>query len=131
MPFGIHQPPGTDNALGEIKFLFPNSHNIYMHDTPNRNLFAQNVRAFSHGCVRVQNPRDFAAMVLGWSPEDVAKRVTSKHSETIRLKTKIPVHITYFTAWPDESGNMLYFNDIYGRDRAMDTARSATVLAGN
>jgi murein L,D-transpeptidase YcbB/YkuD len=131
VPYGIHQPPGADNALGEIKFLFPNSHNIYMHDTPSRDLFARDVRAFSHGCVRVQNPRDFAAVVLGWSPEDVAKRITSKRSETIRLKTKIPVHITYFTAWPDESGNIQFFNDIYGRDRAMETARSAIVLARN
>lgn len=131
VPFGIHQPPGSENALGEIKFLFPNSHNIYMHDTPKRELFSEDVRAFSHGCVRVQNPRDFAAVILGWSSEDVAAHVTSKRSETIRLKSKVPVYIGYFTAWPDESGNIQYFNDIYGRDHAMDTARSATLLARN
>jgi murein L,D-transpeptidase YcbB/YkuD len=131
VPYGIHQPPGSDNALGEIKFLFPNSHNIYMHDTPKRELFTEDVRAFSHGCVRVQNPREFASVLLGWSAEDVTEHVTSKKSETVRMKSKIPVYLTYFTAWPDESGNIQYFNDIYGRDRSMETARSATFLARN
>jgi murein L,D-transpeptidase YcbB/YkuD len=131
VPFGIHQPPGDKNALGEIKFLFPNSHNIYMHDTPTRELFEDEVRAFSHGCVRVQNPREFASVVLGWSAEEVAAHIASKGSETVKLKHKLPVHITYFTAWPDSQGNIRYFNDIYGRDKAMETARSATVVAQN
>jgi murein L,D-transpeptidase YcbB/YkuD len=131
VPFGIHQPPGDKNALGEIKFLFPNTHDIYMHDTPTRNLFEDDERAFSHGCVRVQNPRDFASVVLGWSQEEVAAHVASKASETVRLKHKLPVHLTYFTAWPDSQGNIRYFNDIYGRDKAMETARSATVVARN
>jgi len=131
VPYGIHQPPGDKNALGEIKFLFPNTHNIYMHDTPTRELFEDEVRAFSHGCVRVQNPRDFASVVLGWSAEEVAAHVASKGSETVKLKHKLPVHITYFTAWPDSQGNIRYFNDIYGRDKAMETARSATVVARN
>lgn len=129
VPFGIQQPPGEKNALGELKFLFPNSHDIYMHDTPNRELFDSDVRAFSHGCVRVQNPRDFAAILLGWSPEEVASHVESAASETVRLKRKLPVHITYFTAWPDASGKIRYFNDIYERDKAMETARSAILLA--
>lgn len=129
VPFGIQQPPGVKNALGEIKFLFPNAHNIYMHDTPNRELFDNEVRAFSHGCVRVQNPRDFASVILGWDRSKVDENVESKQSETIRLKQKIPVHITYFTAWPDENGKIQYFNDIYGRDKAMETARSSVVLA--
>jgi murein L,D-transpeptidase YcbB/YkuD len=131
VPYGIHQPPGDKNALGEIKFLFPNSHNIYMHDTPSRELFEDEVRAFSHGCVRVQNPREFASVVLGWSPEEVAAHVASKGSETVKLKHKLPVYIGYFTAWPDSEGNIRYFNDIYGRDKAMETARSATVVARN
>lgn len=129
VPFGIQQPPGSDNALGELKFLFPNTHDIYMHDTPTRELFGQDVRAFSHGCVRVQNPREFASIVLGMSPEDVAKRVESKKSETVKLKAKLPVHIAYFTAWPDASGKISYFKDIYGRDEAMENARSAILVA--
>ncbi|MFM8746922.1 MAG: murein L,D-transpeptidase [Aestuariivirga sp.] len=131
VPYGIHQPPGEKNALGEVKFLFPNRHNIYMHDTPARELFEDEVRAFSHGCVRVQNPREFAAVVLGWNAGEVAAHIASKGSETIKLKTKLPVYIAYFTAWPDSAGNMRYFNDIYGRDKAMETARSATVVAQN
>jgi len=129
VPFGVQQPPGADNALGELKFLFPNAHDIYMHDTPSRNLFEQQVRAFSHGCVRVQDPRHFASVVLGWTPEEVAAKIESKSSETVRLKQKIPVHITYFTAWPDDQGNMVYYNDIYGRDRTLENARSATLVA--
>ena len=129
IPYGVQQPPGVKNALGELKFLFPNSHDIYMHDTPSRELFERDVRAFSHGCVRVQNPREFASVVLGWTPEEVAAKVETRASETVRLKQKLPVHITYFTAWPDETGNMVYFNDIYGRDKPLENARSATLVA--
>jgi len=129
VPFGVQQPPGSDNALGELKFLFPNSHDIYMHDTPSRELFERDMRAFSHGCVRVRDPRQFAAVVLGWTPEEVAAKVESKDSQTVRLKEKLPVHITYFTAWPDEAGNIVYFNDIYGRDRTLENARTATLVA--
>ena len=129
VPYGIQQPPGEKNALGELKFLFPNSHDIYMHDTPSRELFEKDMRAFSHGCVRVQDPRKFASVVLGITPEEVAAKVESRDSTTVRLKEKLPVHITYFTAWPDAAGNMVYFNDIYGRDRTLGIARSATLVA--
>jgi murein L,D-transpeptidase YcbB/YkuD len=129
VPYGIQQPPGEKNALGELKFLFPNSHDIYMHDTPSRELFEKDMRAFSHGCVRVQDPRKFASVVLGITPEEVAAKVESRDSTTVRLKEKLPVHITYFTAWPDAAGNMVYFNDIYGRDRTLEIARSATLVA--
>jgi murein L,D-transpeptidase YcbB/YkuD len=129
VPYGIQQPPGEKNALGELKFLFPNSHDIYMHDTPSRELFEKDMRAFSHGCVRVQDPRQFASVVLGMTPEEVAAKVESKDSTTVRLKEKLPVHITYFTAWPDAAGNIVYFNDIYGRDRTLEIARSATLVA--
>ena len=129
VPYGIQQPPGEKNALGELKFLFPNSHDIYMHDTPSRELFEKDMRAFSHGCVRVQDPRKFASVVLGMTPEEVAAKVESRDSTTVRLKEKLPVHITYFTAWPDAAGNMVYFNDIYGRDRTLEIARSATLVA--
>ena len=129
VPFGIQQPPGEKNALGEIKFLFPNSHNIYMHDTPSRELFEEDTRAFSHGCVRVQNPREFAAVLLRWEQEQVAAKVKTPKSETVRLKEKVPVHLTYFTAWPDETGKIRFFDDIYGRDKAMEDARSTLAVA--
>jgi murein L,D-transpeptidase YcbB/YkuD len=87
------------------------------------------MRAFSHGCVRVQNPREFATVVLGWTPEDVAAKLDSKASETVRLKQKLPVHISYFTAWPDDQGKIVYFNDIYGRDRPIENARTSTLVA--
>lgn len=129
VPYGIQQPPGAKNALGEVKFMFPNIHNIYMHDTPSRELFDDDKRAFSHGCVRVQNPREFAAVILGWDAAEVDQHIATPKSETVRLKEKIPVHLTYFTAWPDEDGKMRYFEDIYGRDKAMEDARSTVAVA--
>ena len=121
-PIGVQQPPGNGNALGELKFLFPNKHDIYMHDTPSRNLFAETTRAFSHGCVRVENPREFATVLLGWDRARVDKETDGGVSHSVALSQKIPVHITYFTAWPDSTGKMIYFNDIYGRDEAMQKA---------
>ncbi len=129
VPYGIQQPPGEKNALGELKFLFPNRHDIYMHDTPNRGLFNESVRAFSHGCVRVQNPREFASILLGWDRAKVDATTDSKESQSVRLPAKIPVHIAYFTAWPDESGKIKYFNDIYGRDESLEKAMSVTTIA--
>ncbi|MBC8037769.1 MAG: L,D-transpeptidase family protein [Rhizobiales bacterium] len=129
VPFNIQQPPGADNALGELKFLFPNSHNIYMHDTPTKKLFAEDVRTFSHGCIRVENPREFATVLLGWERSKVDANTEGKQSQTIALDSKVPVHITYFTAWPDADGKIQYYNDIYARDAAMDKAMTATLLA--
>ena len=129
VPYGVHQPPGAKNALGEVKFLFPNGHDIYMHDTPKRELFDEDMRAFSHGCVRVQNPREFASVLLGWDAATVDEHIGTPKSETVRLKEKIPVHLTYFTAWPDETGKIRYFEDIYGRDKSMDNARSTVTVA--
>jgi L,D-transpeptidase YcbB len=121
-PLGVQQPPGSDNALGELKFLFPNKHSIYMHDTPTRKLFGETIRSFSHGCVRVENPRDFAAVLLGWDRAKVDAMTESGKSQSVALSRKIPIHIAYFTAWPDSVGKMQYFNDIYGRDEAMERA---------
>ena len=125
-PYGVQQPPGNGNALGELKFLFPNKHDIYMHDTPSRNLFAQASRAFSHGCVRVENPREFATVLLGWDRSRVDDETDGGRSRSVQLTQKVPVHITYFTAWPDSTGKMMYFNDIYGRDEAMQKALTST-----
>jgi len=129
VPYNIQQPPGSDNALGELKFLFPNKHNIYMHDTPTKDLFAKDERAFSHGCVRVENPREFATVLLGWERARIDSNTEGGKSQTVALDTKVPVHITYFTAWPDKTGKIEYFKDIYGRDAAMDKAMTATLLA--
>ena len=141
--FGVQQPPGSDNALGELKFLFPNSHDIYMHDTPTKNLFAESSRAFSHGCVRVQNPREFASVLLGMSADEVAKNLGQKakkgknidpteafvDSHSVNLAQKVPVYLTYFTAWADADGKIQYYNDIYGRDTAMAKALAYDPLA--
>jgi murein L,D-transpeptidase YcbB/YkuD len=128
-PFGVQQPPGKGNALGELKFLFPNSHDIYMHDTPTKNLFAESTRTFSHGCIRVQNPREFATVLLGWDRDKVDRETDSGRSYSLALSQKIPVHITYFTAWPDSSGKINYFNDVYERDEAMEKALAAMAAA--
>ncbi len=125
---GIRQKPGPNNALGEVKFMFPNSHAIYLHDTPKRSLFESESRAFSHGCVRVQNPRELATHILGWSDEKVAGTIASGKNTPIQMQKKLPVHLTYFTAWTDENGNLAYFPDVYKRDdylaRAMNEERS-------
>jgi L,D-transpeptidase YcbB len=134
--FGVQQPPGSGNALGELKFLFPNGHDIYMHDTPTKNLFGDSTRAYSHGCVRVQNPREFASVLLGMSQDDVEKNLGQKakkgkeidpteafvDSHSINLAQKVPVYLTYFTAWADQTGKIQYYNDIYGRDAAIERA---------
>lgn len=128
-PFGVQQPPGKGNALGELKFLFPNSHDIYMHDTPTKNLFGESTRTFSHGCIRVQNPREFAQVILGWDREKIDRETDSRKSQSVVLSQKIPVHITYFTAWPDSTGKMSYFNDVYERDEAMEKALAVLASA--
>jgi len=128
-PFGVRQPPGPENALGEVKFLFPNTHHIYMHDTPAKSLFAKDMRAFSHGCVRVENPRRFAEVILGWDSEKVAAAIASDRNQGVKVKTPTQVHLTYFTAWPDESGRIRYFADVYGRDRLVAEAMGKTELA--
>ena len=120
--FGIQQLAGGDNALGELKFLFPNSHDIYMHDTPTKNLFNDPVRAFSHGCVRVQNPREFAQVLLGWNKEQVVTGLANKDTHSVQLPQKVPVYLTYFTAWADDTGKVQFFNDVYGRDAAISKA---------
>ncbi len=126
---GVQQPPGSDNALGELKFLFPNSHDIYMHDTPSRKLFAESMRAFSHGCVRVQNPQEFASVLLGWDAAKVAANVETGDSHSVNLTQKVPVYLTYFTAWPAADGKIQYYSDIYGRDAAMAKALAFGIRA--
>jgi L,D-transpeptidase YcbB len=129
VPYLILQPPGDDNALGEIKFLFPNAHSIYMHDTPTRDLFKKPVRAFSHGCVRVENPRYFAELLLGIGADDVAARIDAGVSQNTPITRETNVHLTYFTAWPAADGRILFYDDMYGRDARMERAFSTISIA--
>ncbi len=129
VPFTVRQQPGTRNALGHIKFLFPNKHSIYMHDTPSRGLFSRKRRAFSHGCVRVQKPREMAELVTGLSRQTIEAKIAAGKNDRMRLKRKIPVHMAYFTAWPDDAGRIHYYADVYGRDRLLDTALKKTIRA--
>ena len=116
--FDFQQPPGPTNVLGIVKFRFPNKHDVYMHDTPERNLFGGAVRAFSHGCMRVQNPIKLAEVLLardkGFSAEQVQEYV--RRGGEIKLTNPIPVHITYFTAVVDDAGKLHYRPDIYALD---------------
>jgi murein L,D-transpeptidase YcbB/YkuD len=127
VPLNVVQPAGDDNALGEVKFLFPNTHNIYMHDTPKRELFDSQVRAYSHGCVRVKDPRRFAEIVLGWSSEQVADAIASGRSQTVPLPEKLPVYLHYFTAWPQADGSIKFYDDIYNRDARLSRAFNSLV----
>lgn len=111
----IRQPPGERNALGFIKFMFPNDHAVYLHDTPNRTLFSRSERALSHGCVRVDDPFRFAQMVLGprW-PTERLKGLIGKGERTVMLPEKIPVHLAYFTLEADGTGALRSLPDLYG-----------------
>jgi murein L,D-transpeptidase YcbB/YkuD len=96
-----------------------------MHDTPQKSFFKRDVRALSHGCVRLQDPRGMAAAVLGVSVDDIAQKLKGGHS-TEKVAGNIPVYVAYFTAWPDTSGTVHYFNDIYSRDDRLKEAIAAT-----
>jgi L,D-transpeptidase YcbB len=119
----VRQPPGERNALGFIKFMFPNDHAVYLHDTPNRNLFSAVTRAFSHGCVRVDQPFQLAQSVLGdgWS-ENRLRGMIGRGERTVFLKEKLPVHLTYFTLFVDENGTLQSLDDLYGFHQRVRTA---------
>jgi murein L,D-transpeptidase YcbB/YkuD len=116
----VRQPPGPRNALGRVKIEMPNPHAIYLHDTPSQSLFGRPVRAFSHGCIRTQNVRDFAALLLAptgeWSRSAIDRAVGTGRNQTTRLAAPIPVYIAYFTAVTTGDGNIISYGDIYGRD---------------
>jgi len=121
----IRQPPGARNALGQVKFLFPNHYNVYLHDTPSKSLFERDTRAFSHGCVRVMNPWDFAEALLEGNDQisgaQLKKRVGGGEAWT-NLDQHIPVHIAYFTAWVDDDGELQLREDVYGHDKRLAAA---------
>ena len=121
----VQQPPGERNALGFVKFMFPNQHAVYLHDTPNRKLFSAAKRAFSHGCVRVEQPFKLAEEILGqdgkWS-EQRLRGLIGKGERYVHLAKPLPVHLTYFTVSVDENGQVKTFEDIYGIDRKVRAA---------
>ncbi len=119
-PYTLRQAPSTSNALGLVKFMFPNPWNIYLHDTPAKSLFARETRAYSHGCVRLQDPFDFAYHLLAPQEDDpeayFARILATGRETTVRLETPIPVHLVYWTSFVDPDGRLQHRADIYGRN---------------
>jgi murein L,D-transpeptidase YcbB/YkuD len=116
----FRQKPGAKNALGHVKFLFPNPYDVYLHDTPADALFARPGRAFSHGCVRVEQPEALAKWVLkdspAWTDEKILEAMHAGEEQHVKLEHEIPVHIVYFTAWADDAGSVRLVPDVYGYD---------------
>jgi murein L,D-transpeptidase YcbB/YkuD len=119
----IRQLPGPDNSLGRVKFLFPNSFNIYFHDTNAKGLFSKDKRAYSHGCIRLEEPEKMANYLLRnqpeWTPERIEEAMNSGTEKYVKLKNPIPVFISYYTAWVDDAGQLNFREDIYGHDEAL------------
>jgi murein L,D-transpeptidase YcbB/YkuD len=122
----IYQPPGPGNVLGKVKFMFPNKHDVYIHDTPMKFLFDESARAESHGCVRVENPDQFALMLLrrdqGWTAANVDSAFRRGDDQHVALKRKIAVHRTYFTLRVNDDSSISTFGDLYGHDAGMAAA---------
>jgi murein L,D-transpeptidase YcbB/YkuD len=122
----VRQPPGPRNALGRLKIEMPNEHAIYLHDTPSQALFGRTVRAFSHGCIRTQNVRDFAALLLAptgqWDRAAIDQAIATGRNQQAALAQPVPVYIAYFTAAATSDGDINTYPDIYGRDAPIRTA---------
>lgn len=122
----VRQKPGPNNSLGLVKFLFPNSYNIYLHDTPSKSLFGESRRAFSHGCIRLSEPKKLAEFLLrrdsSWTEEKITAAMNSGVEKYVRLRgdAEVPVFIGYFTAWVDKEGRLNFRDDVYGHDKKMD-----------
>ncbi|KAA3597883.1 MAG: peptidoglycan-binding protein [Calditrichaeota bacterium] len=121
--YTYRQPPGPENALGAVKFMFPNQFHVYLHDTPSKELFSKNERAFSSGCIRVQESLVLAEYFLNdevnWNRESINKVVETRKTQTVQLKEQPNVHLLYWTAWVDSNGNVNFRNDIYERDKPL------------
>jgi len=125
MPYSLRQDSGAKNALGQVKFMFPNKFNIYLHDTPSKSLFDKDLRIFSHGCMRVQNPLDLAALLLadqGWTRQKINDVIAAGKERVVNLAKPIPVHVTYLTAWVNKDGAVNFRRDVYKRDTLLATA---------
>ena len=131
MPYALRQDSGGKNALGKVKFMFPNKFNVYLHDTPSKSLFNKDLRIFSHGCMRVQNPLDLAEILLadqGWSRQRIDDTVAAGGGERIiNLKTQVPVHVTYLTAWVNKDGAVNFRRDPYKRDDQLSEVLTGTL----
>jgi murein L,D-transpeptidase YcbB/YkuD len=124
-PVRLRQDSGPKNALGRVKFMFPNKFNVYIHDTPSKSKFNKVSRYFSHGCLRLRDPLTLAEKILGeqgWSREKIEATVRSGKRTIVKLKEKIPVHVTYLTAWVNKDSSVHFRQDIYGRDKILDAA---------
>ncbi len=124
-PYTFVQRPGPTNALGEIKFMFPNKYSVYLHDTPSKSLFGRAGRTFSHGCVRVENPFDFAEVLLGpdgWDKERIQAERNTRKTRSVFLSEPMPVLLLYWTAEVGEDGQIRFYDDVYERDQAVLTA---------
>jgi len=117
---GIRQKPGPGNALGKVKFIFPNSFNMYFHDTPSKSLFERDKRAFSHGCIRLSDPQKMAEWLLRneseWTREKIVSAMNQKTEKGVRLRQAVPVFIIYYTAWVDDKGQLNFRDDVYKHD---------------
>ena len=121
--YTIRRRPGPKNDLGDVKFIFPNTNDVYLHDTPHDELFNQSKRSFSHGCVRVEQPIKLAEYLLrnkpGWDKSNILNTISLRKEKHVALKEKLPVYLVYFTAWADAEGNMHFREDIYGHDKKL------------
>jgi len=126
----VRQKPGSRNSLGLVKFLFPNSYNIYLHDTPSKSLFDENKRAFSHGCIRLSEPKKLAVFLLrndkNWDSQKITKAMNAGGEQYVTLKEPVPVFIGYFTSWVDRNGKLNFRDDVYGHDKKMSDHLFAT-----
>jgi murein L,D-transpeptidase YcbB/YkuD len=117
-PYLVRQQPGPENLLGQLKFLFPNREDIYLHDTPHREVFEQPDRHVSHGCIRLEKARELAVELLretpGWSPEQLDQRIATGETTDVPIAKPVPVHLVYWTAWVAPDGTLQHRNDIYG-----------------
>ena len=119
-PYTLRQPPGADNALGRVKFIFPNEHSIFLHDTPSRELFGSDKRTFSSGCIRVENPLEFATVLLDgdprWNRQVIDDTIAGGKTVTVFLKDPLPVLIVYWTVSVGASGELRFARDVYNLD---------------
>lgn len=130
--FRVMQEPGPNNSMGQVKFLFPNVHNVYIHDTPHREVFTLSRRDDSAGCVRVRDPRALAVWALageGWTPDRVHAAFDGERTVRVRLQNEIPVHILYFTAVTDDRGAVRFVHDVYGRDAPLIAALDGAAVS--
>lgn len=123
--FTMRQDPGPTNALGAIKFMFPNRFNVYIHDTPSKGLFSRSSRVFSHGCMRIENPFEFGGALLegeGWTADRLQRVQAAGRKTVVTLEKKVPVHVTYLTAWVNKDATVHFRRDVYGRDEKLIAA---------